>query len=695
MSQPVFLQEFAEQLESLTFNSGPIISQLARSSEEHIEHAQQIVDLVETRIEKCLPKHKLYSFYVLDSICKNVGRPYTIFFQRNLPKLFKQTYLIVDNTTRQKLINVFKTWLNPNGNSGSISNSPFDDDEYESAIFDKEVLKNLENFLIKASAVHEKNLKKTNTINYQPPTIPSLLKEIDRLIIICTDKVNLLQQRLSTAMSSLDPSSMPVQQQQQLQQVQALIMEEINKTQPKVMVLQELKGEIMKGNITMDALVQVQQQLRANFQQEHQEMVNLNTPSPQSTPALLQQQQQQLHQQQPALLNQSPPQMGSIFGDAPAQPAQDLHDGALMTNIFGDIGTEQTSTNDDIVNKNNTMQPIVDFMSSDSNSILKDLEQLKSSKMQKLFAKLKESKLIQEPDHDHSILTIWDKFCKHIPLDNKSRLNSSIHNLPDIHLLQHIVKDLNSSKIDINYFINSPNFKLDSKQINENYKSCFPFIQLLYRYKPEKCSMCGKRFHTAPTAMNMMQPHSIFRDSIHDHLDWHFRINKKINLNKGRAGLASRAWFLNDEQWTDLNPALESSHAAFNAETDMTNSANIGESTSGKRPYPGFDGGSKDLANDNESSFILMNNVFDTETKNEDGVDYCEMANNIHKKHKNYKAMYVIIPDDLISQQVECQICKDTLQTTYDENIGQWVWANCLQDHERYCHATCYYESKK
>lgn len=168
------VKEFEGVLDELTFNSRPIITTLTRMAEENISCAQYFVDAVEARIEKWKPSQKLFAFYVMDSICKNAGSPYTIYFSRNLPNLYRKAYLLVDNQVRTKLIRMFKTWVEPNQSTGG---STF--------LFEKTALDKIEQFLIKASALHQKNLES----QLPKPTVPLLLKEIDKLAYITNERL--------------------------------------------------------------------------------------------------------------------------------------------------------------------------------------------------------------------------------------------------------------------------------------------------------------------------------------------------------------------------------------------------------------------------------------------------------------------------------------------------------------------------
>ena len=73
-------------------------------------------------IEKAPPARKLPAIYVLDSIVKNVGTPYTVYFGRNLYNTFMNAYTLVDGNVRKKLDETLKTWREPV--PGSLSTTP-------------------------------------------------------------------------------------------------------------------------------------------------------------------------------------------------------------------------------------------------------------------------------------------------------------------------------------------------------------------------------------------------------------------------------------------------------------------------------------------------------------------------------------------------------------------------------------------
>lgn len=77
--------------------------------------------------------------YVVDSIVKNVGTPYTLFLGRNMYQTFMNAYTLVDSQTRRKLDEMLKTWKEPV--PGSLDTRP---------VFPPEITRSIESALIKA-----------------------------------------------------------------------------------------------------------------------------------------------------------------------------------------------------------------------------------------------------------------------------------------------------------------------------------------------------------------------------------------------------------------------------------------------------------------------------------------------------------------------------------------------------------------
>ncbi|KAG9243156.1 hypothetical protein BJ878DRAFT_543565 [Calycina marina] len=133
-------EDYVHALQSLTMNTRVEISNLTLIAKENIEHALAISEALRKHIKQTSPQKKLPAFYVLDSIVKNVGTPYTLFFGRQLYATFMEAYVLVDNSTRRKMDEMLKTWKEPVPGT-TVGTAP---------VFPPEVTRPIENALIKA-----------------------------------------------------------------------------------------------------------------------------------------------------------------------------------------------------------------------------------------------------------------------------------------------------------------------------------------------------------------------------------------------------------------------------------------------------------------------------------------------------------------------------------------------------------------
>ncbi|KAI0397155.1 hypothetical protein F5Y17DRAFT_416478 [Xylariaceae sp. FL0594] len=131
-------KDFREALEDIQTIGRPEISNLTIIARENIEHALAISGALVDHIKRAAPHKKLPPLYVLDSIAKNVGTPYTLFFSRKLYQTYMDAYAMVDMPTRRKLEEMLKTWKEPV--PGSIDTRP---------VFPPDVVRPIENALIK------------------------------------------------------------------------------------------------------------------------------------------------------------------------------------------------------------------------------------------------------------------------------------------------------------------------------------------------------------------------------------------------------------------------------------------------------------------------------------------------------------------------------------------------------------------
>ncbi|KAJ0315891.1 hypothetical protein COL5a_011808 [Colletotrichum fioriniae] len=132
-------EDYRQALEDLTTNVRFEISNLTMIAREQTEHAQVISEVLQDHILKAPAHKKLPALYVLDSIVKNVGTPYTLFFGAKLYQTFMEAYAAVDGQVRRKMDEMLRTWKEPV--PGSLDKRP---------VFASEVTAPIESALIKA-----------------------------------------------------------------------------------------------------------------------------------------------------------------------------------------------------------------------------------------------------------------------------------------------------------------------------------------------------------------------------------------------------------------------------------------------------------------------------------------------------------------------------------------------------------------
>lgn len=180
------------------------------------------------------------------------------------------------------------------------------------------------------------------------------------------------------------------------------------------------------------------------------------------------------------------------------------------------------------------------------------------------------------------------------------------------------------------------------KFINSNKPSSVT-VSLLYTAKPSKCGTCGKRFSDNENGIQKRRLH----------LDWHFRVNKRLSSNISTTGskggiVQSRNWYLDDYDWVK-----------FKDENLLEYSTSTNESEKGNQTN-----------NNNDASTINGGEI-----------------------------PFVVIPTNETNMINKCQICQDKINATYDDDSGEWRWVNCIKaegkNSRKIFHATCFNEANK
>ena len=673
------VKQFDSVLKELTFNSRPIITTLTKMAEENISFAKYFVEILENRIDKCVPSQKLFAFYALDSICKNAGSPYTIFFSKNLFKLYKKTYLIVNNQVRTKLIGLFKSWLQPTKATGE-------------PVFDKTTLNVIENFLVKASALHQKNLESM----LPTPTIPLLFKEIDKLTALSNERIK----DLKDSNNNNNVNS-----------------EDYNKLLAKLEVLKQLRLVLAKEKLSANALKQVQLQLKQVFAQDQQYLQEKHRIQQQKQ---LQQEQKQQgterDQSQPLIPNEKDfssktPNMTGLSQNSTSiiplfnnsinkgnigNPNKDLNSqnssepSTAYSTLFGSKSLPTTTSS-----MNYGINPVLNFTQPNNNSInnvtdfLELGKQNKLDKLQNLYDSLSKENLLYIPPKN-SIVTLFHKLNNISNADGSNNMNSDVEKwsqkLPSISTLLNILNDFNALMLVNNINLdNAPKLQLTQENIisNETSKIVMDnFIHLIYRGKPNKCSTCGKRFGNTPHE-KMLQGY---------HLDWHFRINRRIkgssyntdndnpiSFAATQRNIQSRNWYIPDSKWVDFkDDEIVSTRFTNDSKNTTDNSEenrkrNFGGNTSG--------GKRKKHSEGNMNSPQRVGGNF-----NNSG-DITDLSPDLYEH-------YVVVPETMVDNSYKCPICQERVTSIYDDDIGEWIWKNTIQVDGKYYHATCYKETK-
>jgi pre-mRNA cleavage complex 2 protein Pcf11 len=157
-------------------------------------------------------------------------------------------------------------------------------------------------------------------------------------------------------------------------------------------------------------------------------------------------------------------------------------------------------------------------------------------------------------------------------------------------------------------------------------------VHFLYDRMPVQCKQCGLRFSDTAQGKKTMQ----------EHLDMHFRQNRKASQSVGRGH--SRSWFLGVEDWI--------------------------------RDLP-YSSGDKDMTG------------FSSRLSNAKAVASAESA----KRDAEIRARFVVVPPGDEAKHVTCPICKEAFKSEFNEEDEEWIWKNALRVDDKIYHATCHAEA--
>ncbi|KAI0750747.1 hypothetical protein C8Q80DRAFT_1351877 [Daedaleopsis nitida] len=176
-------------------------------------------------------------------------------------------------------------------------------------------------------------------------------------------------------------------------------------------------------------------------------------------------------------------------------------------------------------------------------------------------------------------------------------------------------------------FVLSNKVKLTSSDIMKHRP---PMAEILYGRLSTQCKQCGTRFSDTPSG----------KKEFEDHLDMHFRQNRKANQAVGRGH--SRSWFISLEDWT------------YGETVDFK-----GKGRADGRP----------------------------------ATSKAAVAEEAAKREAELRAMFVVVPPGDEAKAISCPICKEPMKSEFLEDDEEWVWRNAIKKDERIYHATCHAEA--
>ncbi|WVQ99414.1 hypothetical protein IAU59_006547 [Kwoniella sp. CBS 9459] len=121
-----FRAYYADRLRQLTFNSRPLIQDLSvtamsQRDQNNWEGMKIVVEEIESAVLRALPQQKLPLLYLIDSISKNIGPPYTThLLPPIIPRLYLRTYREVDGVTKAKMEEMINLWRTSGPNRGDL-----------------------------------------------------------------------------------------------------------------------------------------------------------------------------------------------------------------------------------------------------------------------------------------------------------------------------------------------------------------------------------------------------------------------------------------------------------------------------------------------------------------------------------------------------------------------------------------------
>ncbi|KAK4550576.1 hypothetical protein LTR36_000155 [Oleoguttula mirabilis] len=628
--------DFEDSLKDLQRNDRFAIENLTNIARESTEHAQAISRVLENHIKATAPTRKLPALYVLDSIVKNVGTPYTVYLGRGLYSTFMESYgSNNDPTTRRAMDNLLKTWKEPV--PGSMDHRP---------VFPPDVVRPIESALIRWKTGM---LQKQNQPQLQPQggyrstaTPPQYNGQY------AVPPVPVQQNAYNAFGSQQTPQQLaghavyhtptPMQQHYaapptsvlhapiDVQVVKADISSLISRLQtqfaaaPYDTQVQTKLSQILDLQRAVDAkppFGDSLRQVRDIVAALAAGLPPLPAPTPQPHAPVQWQAPTPTPQWQPPASFPLPyqPQTAASYMQPPpaqSQPLPILTPGALSSLQALLANGQKPSTPQ--------MRTAVPALSSAShtqlNNVQNNVAAAPTANTADLLAALAKSgmfPIMSAPNATPSV-----PFSASVAAPPASSTASLLQSLQSI--LPPASQNGTPTMIPAQLVASKPRIPFSAAALKQFRPE---LVRSLYDEQPNQCSNCGRRFLANDEG----------RAKKARHLDWHFRTNQRMaDPNTGRG--QHRSWFVDEMEWirlTEFDPSTTTADAAIAATTA--------------------------------------------------------------KKQKGPQDQYVRAPAGVTRNT--CSICQEEMRSSYSEELQDWVFMNAAMYNGKIAHATCVEEIKK
>ncbi|KAH8422974.1 putative mRNA cleavage factor complex component Pcf11 [Aspergillus melleus] len=594
-------EDYKNSLEDLITNDKFQIGNLTVIAKENTEHAMAISRVLENHIRTTPPAQKLPALYVVDSIAKNVGTPYTLFLGRNMYQTFMNAYTLVDSQTRRKLDEMLKTWKEPV--PGSLDTRP---------VFPPETTRGIESALIKArtAALQQQQARSQQDILGRgrvgtPPgwtNSPTPSQNMARYPSSANSTPPMPYQRNGTGHGHqpADPRSTPTPQSQQHQTVDLSALNQDIETlitaarsdfannpletsvQQRLKALLDLQGILQRQELTQDQLRLVRHQVSTLAPKPA-------IPTPQNLP--------------PSIPAVSTPTMATPPTQTLSQPLQQLLNPGTLAELIKSTAARQQPTPppaaasilSQMPQNSSTPQPAVT-----------------SAPDNPLIAALRARGLLPPAAGSPAPTAPPSGGAPAFPLivPGQMRYTPPVTN----------PSSMNVSEIQVNVQMNTASIKIPRT----------PLIASLYESRSNRCGTCGRRFLATEEG----------KEKKARHLDWHFRTNQRMADAAKRA--QNRSWYVDERDWIKSREA-------------------------------GDDQG-----------------LVDPEAAGE-GATAADGA----AAKKGPPKPWIRAPNDATLRNTPCPICQEKFESTWSEDVQDWIWQDAVKVGNRVYHASCYAEVTK